>query len=129
MPALLVFVMDSQIVVNSARRLSPFSWQRVKAKGYAEVAAWTGKSKFIGTTYAMTPGWSPTSAPSYVTLRLVIGLKFTIQLGVGITTAAIMVDANSQAPTITIDTNTPNLATAAIQINTNSRANKPNANR
>ena len=62
-------------------------------------------------------------------LRLVIGLKFTIQLGVDITTAAIMIDTNSQAPTITIDTNTPNLATAAIQINTNSRANKPNANR
>ena len=61
-------------------------------------------------------------------LRLVIGLKFTIQLGVDITTAAIMIDTNSQVPTITIDTNTPNLATAAIQINTNSRANKPDAN-
>ena len=54
-------------------------------------------------------------------LRLVIGLKFTIQLGVDITTAAIMIDTNSQVPTITIDTNTPNLATAAIQINTNSK--------
>ena len=30
-------------------------------------------------------------------LRLVIGLKFTIQLGVDITTAAIMIDTNSQA--------------------------------
>ena len=65
----------------------------------------------------------------WATLRLVIGLKFTIQLGVDITTAAIMIDTNSQVPTITIDTNSPNLATVAIQINTNSRANKPNANR
>ena len=75
--------------------------------------------------------WVPSAlclSPS-AQLRLVIGLKFTIQLGVDITTAAIMIDTNSQAPTITIDTNTPNLATAAIQINTNSRANKPNANR